>query len=783
MNNELMENARSGANKKLVVKRDGKVCPYELSRIRSAVYKAYVEVYHSEEQFKEKIGEIITEVNRRVLEKEEQKINIEEIQDIVIEEVNKIDKVVGKAFKDYREERSRIREKNSKRQRFYEEVLNCSNIDNDNANVNQCSFSGRKYRIADFEQKEYALKNLISKEGREAFEEGLIYYHDLSSYAIGEHNCLLADIDRGLKEGFKTRNGDVRPANSYSTACQLVAVIFQCQSQVQFGGVASQHLDFSLAPYVKKSFRKHFIKGMSYIEGFSKDEARAKVFEEIPDNMTSIEDERYKKYIGAYNYAMEELEDEGKQATQGLYHNLNTLESRAGSQLPFTSINLGRDITPEGRLVNKWVFNASLEGIGKLHRTPIFPISIFQYKKGVNDKEGTPNYDLKKLALKSLSKRIYPNFVNGDYRGNIEIEDNPNTYMATMGCRTMTGYNQYTDNYDKAGRGNLSPITIILPKIGLDYGIALKQRDKADVEGFFKKLDDTLELVKNELIARTEYMFKQSPKSAPFIYDNTIMKGAEDCKGKDNVKECLKHGTLALGILGMAECCIAMFGKHHGESVEAYKFALKVVRRIYDFCKKATEETEYNFGQYFTPAENLCKTARNTLALYYGEIEGITTNKFLTNSIHIPVYYQVDAFTKVTLEAPFTQYGTAGCITYVELDNASVNNLDGLERMIDFAMDLNIPYLAINYPIDTCQKCGYSSQIDGDVCPNCGSKDIERLKRVTGYITVDYRNFNEGKIDEVHKRVKHTIYNPQAKPVLEVAHKELEEMGIIKVEV
>ena len=232
MNNELMENARSGASEKQVVKRDGKICPYELSRIRSAVYKAYVEVYHNEEQFKEKIGEIITEVNRRILEKEEQKINIEEIQDIVIEEVNKVDKVVGKAFSDYREERSRIREKNSKRQRFYEEVLNCSNIDNDNANVNQCSFSGRKYRIADFEQKEYALKNLISKEGREAFEEGLIYYHDLSSYAIGEHNCLLADIDRGLKEGFRTRNGDVRPANSYSTACQLVAVIFQCQSQV-----------------------------------------------------------------------------------------------------------------------------------------------------------------------------------------------------------------------------------------------------------------------------------------------------------------------------------------------------------------------------------------------------------------------------------------------------------------------------------------------------------------------------------------------------------------------
>jgi ribonucleoside-triphosphate reductase len=546
-------------------------------------------------------------------------------------------------------------------------------------------------------------------------------------------------------------------------------------------GVAGGHLDFTLAPYVKRSFRKHFIKGMKYIGGFKEEEARAKIFEEIPDIETSIEDKKYKKYNKIYNYAMEELEYEGKQATQGLYHNLNTLESRAGSQLPFTSINTGRDISPEGRLVNKWILQASLDGIGKHHKTPIFPISIFQYKKGVNDKEGTPNYDLKKMAIESLSKRIYPNFVNGDYRGNIEIEDNPDTYMATMGCRTLTGYNQYTDNYDKAGRGNLSPITIILPKLGLDYGTILKTRDSADIEGFFKELDNTLELVKNELIIRTEYMFKQSPKSAPFIYDNTIMKGAEDCKNKDNVEECLKHNTLAIGILGMAETCIAMFGKHHGESVESYEFALKVVRRIYDFCNKATKETKYNFGQYYAPAENLCKTARNTLALYYGEIEGVTSNKFLTNSIHIPVYYQIDAFSKITLEAPFTQYGTSGCITYVELDGVASKNLEGIENIVDYAMDLNIPYLALNIPINNCLSCGSGYQSDEDICPICGSNNIEKLRRVTGYLTLDYRNFNEGKIDEVNKRVKHTLYNPQVKDVLLKAKQELKEMGIIDI--
>ena len=430
-----MENERSISNEKYVIKRDGRKKPYEVSAIRNAVKKAYEECYDSDEQFNEKIGHIVMEVNQKVYNRDEKEIDIEDIQDYVVEALDKVDKVVGKAYEEYREKRNEDRIKNSKKERFYEEVLNCSNIDNDNANVSQASFSGRKYRIADFEQKQYALRNLISKEGRKAFEEGLIYYHDLNSYAIGEHNCSFTDLDKGLNNGFTTRNGDVRPANSFSTACQQIAVIFQCQSQCQFGGIASNHLDFTLAPFVKKSFRKHFIKGMHYIEGYDKDVAKSKVLEEIPDIMTTIEDGRYKKYKGAYNYAMELLEEEGKQSTQGLYHNLNTLESRAGSQLPFDSINLGRDTSFEGRLVNRWIFEASLDGIGKQNRTPIFPISIFQYKKGVNDKEGTPNYDLKKLALKSLTKRIYPNFVNGDYKGNIEIEGNPDTYMATISLK------------------------------------------------------------------------------------------------------------------------------------------------------------------------------------------------------------------------------------------------------------------------------------------------------------------------------------------------------------
>lgn len=763
--------------KVIVVKRDKREKSFQRSHIESAIYSAICEVKEYDRDVCLDI-EVADLVEEYLEDNNIECIGVEEIQDVIVDILKVQDNEVAIAYQRYRKEREIQRIKNSKKERFYNEVLQCTNIDNDNANVNQASFSGRKYRIADYEQKQYALRNLISKEGREAFEQGEIYYHDLASYAIGEHNCSFLNIDNGLKDGFVTRNGDVRTASNYSTACQLIAVMFQCQSQVQYGGVGANHIDFSLDDSVKKSFKKHFKKGLKWLENKTKDEIEYILGSWI----MSIDDDRYKDIsIKAYDFAYDELNKEGKQATEGLYHNLNTLESRAGSQLPFTSINLGRDTSPEGRLINKWIFNASLNGIGKLNRTPIFPISIFQYKKGVNANKNDVNYDIKQLAIKSLSKRIYPNFVNGDYKQNIEDANNPDTFMSTMGCRTMIGYNIHTNSYDKTGRGNLSPITIILPKIGLDYGIKLGKRECADEIGFFNKLYSLLDLVRDELIARYEYMCNQSPKSAPFMYDNNLMLNSDKCK--DTVRECLKHGTNAIGILGMAECCTAMFGKHHGESVESYKFALKIVRVIDAYCKKASKEYDMNFSQYFTPAENLCKTALETLKIYYGEIEGVTDKKYITNSIHIPVSYQIDAYSKLTLEAPFTQYGTGGCITYAEMDNNAVNNLEGLEKLIDYAMNLNIPYLAINFPIDTCKSCGYSSQINGDKCPKCGSTLIERLKRVTGYITVDYRNFNEGKFDEANDRVTHTIFNPQVIPILEYALLELEEMGIGKFDV
>ena len=409
-----------------VIKRDGEIRDYNKSFIKDAVGKAREEIKCDDINLDILIAD---EVTKEIQDKNVDKINVEEIQDLVVKYLKVYNPKIEKAYSDYREKRNEYRTKQSAKEKFYTEVLGCTNIDNDNSNVNQHSFSGRKYRIADYEQKMYAIRNLISDEGRKAFENGLIYYHDFSSYAIGEFNCMNLKVENGFKYGFKTRNGDVRPANSFSTACQLLAVMFQCESQCQFGGVGASALDFQLEPYVKISFKKHYIEGLVWFEGFNKEKAK----EFVGEDLLSIEDKLYNTYKKVKKYAMYMLQKEGQQSCEGLYHNLNTLESRAGSQLPFTSINTGRNTSPEGRLINQWLFNASIKGIGKGYRTSIFPISIFQYKKGINAHKGEPNYDIKKLAINSLCHRIYPNIVNGDYKQVIEDPNDYNTFFATMG--------------------------------------------------------------------------------------------------------------------------------------------------------------------------------------------------------------------------------------------------------------------------------------------------------------------------------------------------------------
>ena len=733
-----------------VIKRDGTRVLFDPNKIVRAINKAMVSAYGSvyESDTAEEIADLIG--SRGV------DMSVEQIQDLVESYLMKSEyPEVARNYIIYRDQRSKERMRRSKLLTAVMRRTEATAVENANANVDEKSFSGREKEASADIQKMIALDYTLSHEVASAHKNMLLYQHDNEKTNIGEHNCLFVDFNKLFTEGFVTRNGDIRVPGSYSTACQQYAVVFQCQSQVQFGGVGTVHADYDLAPFVQKSFRKHMRDYLTDVEDQSKENAEIILGQHGPITM---DNQKLKEEMpAAFSYAMKQMEREGTQASEAMFHNLNTLESRAGSQVPFTSINFGRDTSTEGRFVSRKMLEASLSGIGKHHLTPIFPISIFQYKQGCNANPEDPNYDLKQLAIESLSKRIYPNFVNCDFSEAHEDLNNPDTYFATMGCRTMLGYDRHSDSYNRVGRGNLVPNTMILPKLGIEYGICLGEREKPDLNGFWSAFEDLLMLCEQGLLERFDIMVNQPPESAPFMYQNGTMKDAQDCVMSNY--EALKHGTLAMGYIGIAEMCQALFGKNHAEDKEVHEFALSVVRRINEYAKEASERHDLNFSCYATPAEGLCHTALKALRKQYGVIPNVTDHEFLTNSHHVPVWYEIGIFEKLAVESPFCKYPTGGCITYVELDSTFVKNTKAIEQIIDYAFkELNIPYLAFNFPIDSCLDCGFQGEFN-DACPECGSENIQQLRRVTGYLTTDYRHFNKGKQSEVEHRIKHSKFS------------------------
>ena len=732
-----------------VIKRDGTRVLFNPNKIVNAINKAMISAYGSvyESDTAEEIADLIG--SRGV------DMSVEQIQDLVEGYLMKSEyPEVAKAYILYRDQRSKERMRQSKLLKAVMRRTEATAVENSNANVDEKSFSGREKEASADIQKIIALDYTLSPEISQAHKDMLLYQHDMEKTTIGEHNCLFVDFKKVFEDGFVTRNGDVRSPGSFSSACQQTAVVFQCQSQVQFGGVGTVHIDYDLAPYVKKSFRKKIAQYYTDVEGLTEEDAEIVIKAKFEPCV--IDNDKIKN-TPAYKFAMKQIERDGFQAAEAMFHNLNTLESRAGSQVPFTSINFGRDMSTEGRFVSRNMLKASLAGIGKHHLTPIFPISIFQYKQGCNANPGDPNYDLKQLAIESLSKRIYPNFVNCDYSQAGEDPNDPDTYFATMGCRTMLGYDRHSNSFNRVGRGNLCPNTMILPKLGIEYGICLGKREKPDIKGFWSAFEDLLMLCEQGLLERFDIMVNQSPEAGPFMYQNGTMKDAQNCRVSNY--EALKHGTLAMGYIGIAEMCQALFGKNHAEDPEVHEFALSVVRRINEYAKDASARHDLNFSCYATPAEGLCHTAAKALRKQYGIIPNVTDKEFLTNSHHVPVWHKIGIFDKLAVEAPFCKYPTGGCITYVELDSTFVKNTRAIEQIIDYAFkELDIPYLAFNFPIDSCLDCGFQGEFN-DACPECGSHNIQQLRRVTGYLTTDYRHFNQGKQSEVEHRVKHSLCN------------------------
>lgn len=768
-----------------IIKRDETIQGFNMDKVDNAARRAFASC---NQEMPEKFLEQLHETFNKVLARKEARgemITVEECQDLIRDELIKRNKnEVVDAFISYRRMRDEKREAKTPLVRNIAKALMGTNIQNQNANVDEESAGGRQGEAMRVVSKNDALKNRMSRMSRRHHEMNEIYIHDLDSYSVGLHNCLTMPLDKLLRDGFKTRQTDVRPAASVNTAMQLVAVLFQLQSLNQFGGVSASHIDWTMVPYVRKSFMKHYITnwielrdefsalnvlGVTFTE---MEQWTSKMVDVFFDETKLTEDDftfdNDKLDNAIKQRALLETKRETYQAVEGLYHNLNTLQSRSGNQLPFTSINYGTCTLPEGRMVIKALLEVSIKGLGRYGKTSIFPCGIFQVMKGVNKEPGTPNYDLKVLAMKSTAQRIYPNYVNVDWSVNEGYDRNdPATYVSTMGCRTYNGADinaePGTNVQYKDGRGNICPVTIILPTIAMEA--------RQNVDKFMNLLDKMIADARDMLIERFNWICKQDWTSAKFMWENNTMLGY---KPEEGIVSAMKHGTLVIGQLGLSETLYLLIGKDH-TTPEGMELAKRIESLFKKRCAEYKKEYRLNFGVYYTPAENLCYTAMKKFKTKYGDIENVTyinipqtdadgnvhmvqhDKPYFTNSIHVPVYKKLDAFQKIDIESQLTGYSNAGCITYVELDASIKNNIDALEEILDYALDKDCPYVAFNVPIDYCENCGHSDDIPGDTCPLCGSSHISRLRRVTGYLTGDYKTaFNYGKQMETDDRVKHT---------------------------
>lgn len=713
-----------------VIKRNGNVEEFDATKIYRAVMKAAIA--SDIEDFEKEAEMIATDIENVLHNSEGDTVSIEQIQDLIEIDLYAIADAptVAKAFILFREKRKQERDKANR----YARIIKTRAVSPDsanakaNANLDENSFSGRMYEASEELWKETALDDFMPKDIAKLHRDGILYLHDLARFALGQHNCLTVNMEPLLRDGFVTRHVTLRSPSRFYTACQQIAVIFQILSQHQYGGIASGHIDRDLAPYVQKSI----------------DRLNRKYPEQTPE------------------FRQRELEEELAQGAEALIHNLATLQSRPGAQLPFSSLNLGADTSENGRMAARAILQAMINGVGPNHTTPPFPILCFQCKDGINMKPEDPNYDLKMLAIECATKRLTPNFVNLDSSVAHSDPNDPDTWLTAMGCRTQMGVDRFNPEhpYNRVGRGNLSPHTIIPVELGIKYGIVEGKREKPDLAGFEREFEYLLKKAEESLLIRANLIFSQKMKSAYEMYMNPAWKTDVPYDDNASVYEVLKHGSLVIGQLGWAETLVALFGKHHGESKEAEAFLLKMTTRINEFCQEASERNNLNFAAYNTPAENTCYTAMNKLVARHGnELKGVTDHEYLTNSIHLPVSYDCDVFEKLKEEAKFSKLSTGGNIVYVEFDTTAVHNLKAVEEVIDFAMKQDIPYFAFNFPLDECTVCGHSGEIPAEGCPECGAPDeaINRLRRVTGYITSDYRRaFNAGKQAETRDRVKHT---------------------------
>lgn len=603
-------------------------------------------------------------------------------------------------------------------------------IKRENANVDANAPMGIMLKIGSETTKELALNNFIEPEIADMHRRGDIHIHDLDFYPI-TFNCCQLNLTHLLENGFHTGHGFIRSPNSITTASYLTCIALQSNQNDMYGGQSIPTFEYSLAPYVAKTFIKHFLDAIAFYNERGDDghdidldlvERNLNTFYDVFGTLYTLKDDEHVGVISwnAYNHAVKKTEKDTYQAMEALIHNLNTMQSRAGAQTPFSSINYGTGTTWEQRLIIKSVLLATDAGLGH-HETPIFPVQIFKVKDGINSKDGDPNYDLFKLAQKVTANRLFPNFSFLDATYNVDKYDanNPDTEIAIMGCRTRVYDNHYCpDKQIVTGRGNISFTTINLPRLAIN--------SKGDQDKFFDDLRNLMYKIQGQLLSRFELIAQKKVYNFPFLMGQGTWLDSYKLSHDDEIREVLKHGSMSIGFIGLAECLKALIGKHHGESEEAQALGLRIITFMRSITDKMTEETGLNFSLFATPAEGLSGRFVKIDKERYGYIVGVTDRDYYTNSFHVPVYHDISAYKKMQIEAPYHELCNAGAISYIEVDGNICKNTNAIESLILAMKNLNMSYVSINHPIDRCPVCGYQGVID-DVCPKCGRHDCEAV--------------------------------------------------------
>ena len=727
---------------KKIKKRDGKIVNFNVEKISDAIAKAGL----ATEEFK---PEKAAKLAEKVLKKAEEEIttrtpSVEQIQDIVEEVLMESSyKKTAREYIRFRQERSRIREAKSDLMNIYKTISHAdasedSDVKRSNANVDGNSAMGKMLQFGAEGSKVFAKTMLLRPDIAAAHDNGDIHIHDLDFYATGTLTCCQSDpfvlFENG---GFNTGHGHLRTPNSIGSYAALAAILLQANQNEQHGGQSIPNFDYAMAPGVDKSFRKALKRNLDKYNKFAGKKLELKVKDTIKygDDGKLKKDKWPKEVIEASN---EDVEKETLQAMEGFVHNLNTMHSRAGAQVPFTSINFGTDTTPSGRLVSMDLLQATENGLGK-GETPIFPISIFKVKSGVNYEPGDPNYDLFKRSMEVSAKRLFPNFcfIDAPYNLKYYKKGDYRTEIATMGCRTRVFASIFPESDGiVTGRGNCSFTTVNLVRIGIKHGICLKERKEADWDGFYKELDEKMDLVKDELLERFEFQANQHVRNFPFLMGQGNWFGSEKLGWNDTLRDVIKHGTLSIGFIGLAETLVAMMGKHHGEDEEARELGLDIITHMRERCDEYSKKYHLNFSLLGTPAEGIAGRFTKIDRKEFGKIKGVTDRDFYTNSFHVPVYYPISAFDKIDIEAPYHNLCNAGHITYIELDGDPSQNLPAFEAVIRKMHDAGIGYGSVNHPVDRDPVCGFSGIIKGERCPHCGRLEgdvsFERLGQNCG---------------------------------------------------